>query len=110
MVENPLAQHIPAVKVGGRRHSAAARPKALPKEDTADKTPTVNKGEGEEGAREESDEDDAPKKKRDHNDKKVKEYAHSKAESTRPTRDVMNNFKSFTGQRISQPAGKGLGL
>lgn len=54
-------------------------------------------------------EEEAPLKK-ERNDKKIKETAHWKTETTRPTRDsYMASKLHGTGMRISQPAGKILG-
>ena len=51
-----------------------------------------------------------PKKEKKYNhdnDKKVQKYAHWKAQTTRPTRDMNEGNKGQTmGLRIGQPAGK----
>lgn len=56
-------------------------------------------------------EDDLPpkreKKQGAHDSDKMKEYAHWKADNTRPTRDTQGGNKAFGGAgRIAQPAGK----
>lgn len=55
------------------------------------------------------DEEQARKEKKHLPSEKMKEYAHWKAETTRPTRDVQGNTMKTWGAsgRIAQPAGKG---
>ncbi|TFK24284.1 hypothetical protein FA15DRAFT_669723 [Coprinopsis marcescibilis] len=120
MVENPLAQHAPAVKVGGRRLSSAARPtKPAANPEASDKKPDAaekkdaneeEESSDEESSEEEEGEEATKRRKNKDNDRKKKDYAHRKAESTRPTRDAQGGFKAFASQRIGQPAGKGNGV
>jgi hypothetical protein len=49
------------------------------------------------------------KKRREASDKQYHEH-HYRKEQNRPTREAQSNFKAFAGQRIAQPAGKGLGV
>lgn len=119
-------QHPPAVKVGGRRlsistsklhkpHSAA--PQATPpteREPAPDYPRPAAPGGDEQGAHQQQqhhEEENSPKKERKHGqhdaERKTKEYAQWKAESTRPTRDSVPAYKA--GARIVQPA-KGFGL
>ncbi|KAF5332649.1 hypothetical protein D9611_005206 [Ephemerocybe angulata] len=99
MVETALPSHPPAIKVGGRRLSVNTRPKPQASgAEAATESPTDTKEEGEE---------ESPKKEKKINFDK---HAQRKADNTRPTRDTQGNFKSFSGARIAQPAGKAFGI
>jgi hypothetical protein len=62
-----------------------------------------------EGHNQYQDEEQAKKTKKHPSNEKMKEYAHWKAETTRPTRDAQGTVtKAYgAGGRIAQPAGKG---
>jgi len=126
-MESALAQHPPAVKVGGRRLSVSNRQHkphvASPSETTQAAEATTNSenvdyprpaAPGEEPAHHDAPphEEEAPKKEKKHghgnheNEKKLRD-AQRKAEA-RPTRDSQTGPKNFGGAgRIAQPAGKG---
>jgi len=119
--DNILAQHPPAVKVGGRRLSISSKPKP---HTTSEHTPTsptgtvdhvdyprpAPPGEDTQGHSPHN-EDEAPKKEKkkhgNHDEKKLRD-ANRKAEATRPTREAAGGGKSGfgAGGRIAQPAGK----
>jgi len=133
MTDGAIAQHPPAMKVGGRRLSVSMKHKApvsvgaavtIP--GTVDKKETIvpdyprpvplaagdNANQHQQLHRNE--EELPPKKEKKYNhdnpEKKVQEYAHWKTETTRPTRDVNGGNKGQTmGVRIAQPAGKAFG-
>ncbi|KAH6874984.1 hypothetical protein BKA70DRAFT_305856 [Coprinopsis sp. MPI-PUGE-AT-0042] len=108
MVDTPVTQHAPAVKVGGRRMSAATRHKP---QASVDKAEDASKPEGQ--AAKDGDDSDSDevmrKRRREASDKQNHEH-HFRKEQNRPTREAQSNFKAFAGQRIAQPAGKGLGV
>ncbi|KAF9469520.1 hypothetical protein BDZ94DRAFT_1242596 [Collybia nuda] len=125
MAEIISSQHLPAVKVGGRRLSVSSKPKHhAPAEpspvepetapETLDYPRPAPPGEEQVHAHPPlHTEEDNIKKDRKHgsheNEQKLKELAHHKAEMTRPTKDVAGGHKGFgAGGRIAQPAGKGL--
>jgi hypothetical protein len=62
-----------------------------------------------EGYHQYQDEEQARREKKHPSSEKMKEYAHWKAETTRPTRDIQSNVVKVCGAsgRIAQPAGKG---
>jgi len=130
MIEGSIAQHPPAMKVGGRRLSMSMKHKAPISVEAAVTAPETGDKEettvpdyprpapptaGDEAARQQvhrNEEELPPRKKYNHdNDKKVQEYAHWKTETTRPTRDMNGGNKGQTmGLRIGQPAGKAFGV
>jgi len=125
-----VVPHPPALKVGGRRHSVSSKPKAQNTAGTQSTEPagsdeTANSetaaddyprpappSEGQEPHHDThhqyQDEEQARKEKKHPSNEKLKEYAHWKAETTRPTRDVQSNMMKGWGTsgRIAQPAGK----
>jgi len=121
MVDNVLAQHPPAVKVGGRRLSVS-KPKprtnfgsapasVLAPEPTPEDTDYPRPAPPQDLP---NNEEEAPKKDKrqghgnHENEKKVREAAHKKAEATRPTRDALGGKSGFGGAgRVLQPSGKG---
>lgn len=125
MTEGIIAQHPPALKVGGRRLSISTKHKSHPSTDTT--SPEVEKKHDEaipdyprpapptgdaplHHIHHHHEEDMPPKREKKHdNERKMQEYAHWKSETTRPTRDLNAGGK---GQfmRIAQPAGKALGV
>ncbi|KJA28293.1 hypothetical protein HYPSUDRAFT_211665 [Hypholoma sublateritium FD-334 SS-4] len=116
-------QHAPALKVGGRRLSISAKHKspvhAAPSSvQTENKDniaaddyprPTAPTGDAPLQQNHQHEEEVPPQKER--KEKKLQETAHWKTETTRPTRDshVASNIHGC-GMRISQPAGKSLGV
>ncbi|KAF8167305.1 hypothetical protein B0H34DRAFT_10436 [Crassisporium funariophilum] len=128
-----LAQHPPAMKVGGRRlsisskHKAAATPsgettaaEGTDKNDEAvipdypRPAPPTGGADDPQHAPHHNDEEFPPRKERKHgheNEKKMQEYAQRKAETTRPSRDSHASGKAHgMGARIAQPAGKAFGV
>ncbi|KAI0778945.1 hypothetical protein BD413DRAFT_513005 [Trametes elegans] len=117
-----LAQHPPAIKVGGRRLSVTSRPKpsVVPQQarrasfgaDTPVDYPRPAPP-GEQQQEQQKDED-VPKRKQtggDEHERRIQESLHRKAEQNRPTRDFKSGPKSVgAGGRISQPAGKALAM
>ncbi|KAJ3525756.1 hypothetical protein NMY22_g10441 [Coprinellus aureogranulatus] len=95
MVETVQPPHPPALKVGGRRLSVSNKPKPTANAETAE-SPT--------DAREEE-EEERKRRKKPNFDK----HPQGKADN-RPTRDTQSSYKAFAGNRIAQPAGKGLGI
>ncbi|KAJ6541592.1 hypothetical protein B0H19DRAFT_1173730 [Mycena capillaripes] len=120
-VSNFLAQHPPAIKVGGRRHSISTRHRThpaapdpvpavapppvvepvdyprpaapAPREDAAHVPPPPH-----------NEEEPQWKDKRHDNERKLLELAQRKAEMTRPTRIPKTNAKGFgAAGRIAQP-------
>ncbi|KAF8673479.1 hypothetical protein AX14_005386 [Amanita brunnescens Koide BX004] len=129
-MDSVIAQHPPAVKVGGRRLSVSARPPRS--HNTSSSTRPKSAGHnspipdyprpappGEEHSEllhTGPEEEVPPKKEKRHNthdnEKKMKESPMWKAETTRPTRDSVGKagMGAFgAGGRIAQPAGKGFG-
>ncbi|KAF8808181.1 hypothetical protein BYT27DRAFT_7190309 [Phlegmacium glaucopus] len=132
MVDGTVAQHPPAMKVGGRRLSISMKHKAPTPAEAVVTTPgTEDKKEttvpdyprpapptagGETPQHQQvhrTEEELPPKKEKKYNhdnEKKVQEYSHWKTEITRPTRDISGGNKGQTmGVRIGQPAGKAFG-
>jgi len=119
-----LAQHAPAMKVGGRRLSVSSKPRLhaassfptdnISQRENADYPRPAPPGEGEEHAQAPPhNEEEAPKKEKkhghgNHDDNRLKESIYRKIEGTRPTRDLSSGPKnSFgAGGRIAQPSGK----
>jgi len=129
-MDGVLAQHPPAVKVGGRRLSVS-KPKsrlngpvqaeALPGGDPApslapDSEDYPRPAPPQYLVNEELAKEPPKKDKRqghgNHDTEKnlkVREGAHNKADATRPTRDAFGGKSGFGGAgRVSQPGGKGL--
>jgi len=131
MTDSVLAQHPPAVKVGGRRLSVS-KPKSRINGPVQAEAP-FGVGPAPPLAPESPSEEDYPRpappqylvneelvkeppkkdKRQGHGnhdtEKKVREGAHSKADATRPTRDAFGGKSGFGGAgRVSQPGGKGL--
>ncbi|KAF7340983.1 hypothetical protein MSAN_02083700 [Mycena sanguinolenta] len=124
-VANFFANHPPAIKVGGRRHSISTfrhRPHPAPEPAPA-VAPTVAEPldyprpappqppAGEEAIAHlpppQHNDEEAPRKDKRHdgNERKLMELAQRKAEMTRPTRIQKNNTKGFgAAGRIAQPA------
>ncbi|KAI0640212.1 hypothetical protein C8Q77DRAFT_1085346 [Trametes polyzona] len=118
-----LAQHPPAMKVGGRRLSVTSRPKptAIPAEARSvspeadapvDYPRPAPPGEQQQQRK---DDEDIPKKKQgsggDEHDRRLQESLYRKAEHNRPTREFKGTPKTVgAGGRISQPAGKSLSM
>ncbi|KAK0466038.1 uncharacterized protein EV420DRAFT_1300859 [Desarmillaria tabescens] len=129
MPEVPIP-HPPAVKVGGRRLSLSARHKPHVDTSTTEPTParavddtvldyprpTGPPATDEERHDPHHQEELPPKKdKKQHgyleNEKKMREFAHHKAEANRPTRDVQPEHKGFgAGGRIAQPGGRSIDI
>jgi len=126
-----VVPHPPALKVGGRRRSVSSKPKtqntggtqltepagsdeATNNETAADDYPRpAPPSEGQQADHRDAhhqyqDEEQARKEKKHPSNEKMKEYAHWKAETTRPTRYVQGNVMKGWGAsgRIAQPAGK----
>ncbi|EIW63846.1 uncharacterized protein TRAVEDRAFT_157597 [Trametes versicolor FP-101664 SS1] len=115
-----LAQHAPAIKVGGRRLSVTARPPkpvAAPVEThtAGSDTPVDYPRPAPPGEQQQlhKDEEEVPKKKQgnggDEHERRIQESLYRKAEHNRPTREFKGNPKT-AGARISQPAGKSLAM
>ncbi|KAJ7045208.1 hypothetical protein C8F04DRAFT_1249637 [Mycena alexandri] len=127
-VSNFIANHPPALKVGGRRHSISTRHRSHPPPDSVSPTtppavvepvdyprpappPPAVGGEAEAEAEavhvpppQHNEEEPQKKDKRHENERKLMELAQRKAEMTRPTRDSKNNGKGFgAAGRIAQP-------
>jgi len=127
-MEAALAQHPPAMKVGGRRLSVSKPKHHTPTEQPSAPSPagqtpaaadyprpTGPGGEHDSSHVPPHNEEEVPKKekKKHHhstydNERKMMETAFSKTAATRPTRDDLGNAKSFGGSgRIVQPQGIG---
>ncbi|KAL4068912.1 hypothetical protein V8B97DRAFT_770688 [Scleroderma yunnanense] len=119
MSDNVLAQHPAALKVGGRRLSISSKakpyatstsPKTTTGSDNAE-YPRPAQGDEQPDATPHK-EEESPKKEKKHehrgqNDKRLRENASHKLESTRPTRDHMTNKHGFgAAGRIAQPVSK----
>ncbi|KAK7063559.1 hypothetical protein R3P38DRAFT_2819085 [Favolaschia claudopus] len=118
-VANFLANHPPAIKVGGRRHSISGTrhrphpaPEAAPAAD-ASTEPLDYPRPAHPAAREEvahvpppPHEEGLPRKDTKHeNERKSQELAQRKAEMMRPTRTPKNDARAFgAAGRIAQPA------
>ncbi|KAF9447546.1 hypothetical protein P691DRAFT_760696 [Macrolepiota fuliginosa MF-IS2] len=128
-----IIPHPPALKVGGRRRSMSNKPRtpntggaqltepAASEETASPESPTdgyprpAPPSEGQahphDAHHQYQDEEQARKEKKHtpNDNEKMKEYAHWKVETTRPTRDVQGNVMKTWGAsgRIAQPAGKG---
>ncbi|KAJ7166512.1 hypothetical protein C8R43DRAFT_986259 [Mycena crocata] len=117
---NFLANHPPAIKVGGRRLSVSKhRPHPAPEQAPAAAPAPVEEPAvdyprpaapvaGEEAAHvpppQHNEEDPQKKDKKHESERKLLELAQRKAEMTRPTRDLKNTGKGFGGAgRIAQP-------
>jgi len=122
---NILAQHPPAVKVGGRRLSISAKHKPHTNSESAPvqeisapenidyPRPAAPGNEQTHHSNPPHTEEEIPlkKEKKHENGLKLKELAHRKAENTRPSRDVLGGKGGFGGAgRVLQPAGKGLAI
>jgi len=129
MTEGIITQHPPAKRVGGRRLSISMKHKApIPVEaavtnaapQTENETATtvapdyprpaapVLVEEANHQQEVHRNEKEVPPKKEKYN---VREHAHWKTETTRPTRDLNGGNKGQTmGIRIGQPAGKAFGV
>ncbi|KAJ7871186.1 hypothetical protein B0H14DRAFT_2724662 [Mycena olivaceomarginata] len=120
-VANFFANHPPAIKVGGRRHSIstvrhrphpapepapAAPPRAAEALDYPRPAPPTVAGDEVAHVPPPHNEDEALRKDKKHeNERKLMELAQRKAEMTRPTRIPKNNGKGFgAAGRIAQPA------
>ncbi|KAK7695224.1 hypothetical protein QCA50_002414 [Cerrena zonata] len=123
-----IAQHPPAMKVGGRRLSVNSRPK--PAVGAGQKSPTPPSQEQEptdyprpvapgdqqvhDPQHPHDDHEEVPKKdkKRGHgaldHERRLQESLHRKAEQNRPTRDLANAKNDRGGKIIGQPAGKAI--
>ncbi|KAF5384934.1 hypothetical protein D9615_000980 [Tricholomella constricta] len=117
--------HPPAVKVGGRRLSVSSRPKQhvpsepapAPPSSPADYPRPVHPTDDQAQAPlnppppPHHEEEAPPKKEKKHtnyeNEKHLRDLAHRKIESTRPSKDIMGGHKGFgAAGRIAQPAAK----
>ncbi|KAG1742688.1 uncharacterized protein EDB91DRAFT_291767 [Suillus paluster] len=126
MSDAVVAQHPPAIMVGGRRLSVTSRPRpransgALPNvganqtENTDYPRPA---GHGDEEAHDPPhNEEELPKKKKhhghgSHDDNRLQESAYRKAEASRPTKDNVGGKSGYGASgRIAQPAGKSFGI
>ncbi|KAH9854358.1 hypothetical protein C2E23DRAFT_818409 [Lenzites betulinus] len=117
-----LAQHAPAMKVGGRRLSVTSKPKpavahveaqsASPEHDTpVDYPRPAPPGE----QQQHKDDDEVPRRKQgsggDDHERRIQESLYRKAEHNRPTKEFVGSSKTVgAGGRISQPAGKSLAM
>jgi len=127
-MEGTIAQHPPAMKVGGRRLSMSIKHKPTISAEAAVITPeTEDRKEttapdyprptprtvADEAAQQQvhtNEEELPPRKEKKCNHDKDNRFPHRKTETTRPTRDVQEGNKSQRmGLRIGQPAGKGFG-
>jgi len=120
MADTVLAQHPPAVKVGGRRLSVS-KPKPRTNGPVPADTPAPEPESGDVDyprpappQDSTNNEEETPKKEKrqghgNHdNDKKVRDGVHRKVEMTRPTRDAPGGKFGFGGAgRLVQPSGKG---
>ncbi|KAI0696024.1 hypothetical protein C8T65DRAFT_583805 [Cerioporus squamosus] len=116
MASETLAQHPPAVKVGGRRLSMSSRPRPGPPSPYKVTLPTLDTPPdyprpappGEQPPPHHQEE--VPKKKQgtgaDEHERRLQESLYRKAEQNRPKKDFQSGPKSVGGPRISQPAGK----
>ncbi|KAJ7157361.1 hypothetical protein C8R46DRAFT_1114259 [Mycena filopes] len=118
-VSNFIANHPPALKVGGRRRSISTKHRAHTAPEPAPATPPAAvepvdyprpapppaDGEAAHVPPPQHNEEEPQKKdKRHENERKLMELAQRKAEMTRPTRDLKNNGKGFgAAGRIAQP-------
>jgi len=122
MADSTLAQHSPALKVGGRRLSVSKpkpRTNGPASADVPAPAPTAAATDYPRPAPPQdlvNNEDEPPKKDKrqghgnhDHdNEKKAQEAVYRKAEATRPTRDAIGGKSGFGGAgRVLQPGGKG---
>ncbi|RPD64739.1 hypothetical protein L227DRAFT_571202 [Lentinus tigrinus ALCF2SS1-6] len=125
--EPALAQHPPAMKVGGRRLSMTSRPRPAPPSPEAQKAtlptadtppdyprPAAPANEGEQPPPHHQ-EEDVPKKKQgtgaDEHERRLQESLYRKAEQNRPKKDFQSGPKTVgAGGRIGQPAGKAFGI
>jgi len=119
MADNALAQHPPAIKVGGRRLSVS-RPK--PRTSTAPADILVPGQTAEETdyprpapPHDLMNNEEPPKNEKRHihrnhdHEKKMMEVAYKKMEATQPTRDSLGGKNGFGGAgRLVQPSAKGL--
>jgi len=127
MTDGTVAQHPPAMKVGGRRLSVSMKHRApilpispISAEAAATDTPgteikivpdyprPVPPTAGDEAHHQQAhrNEEELPPKKKKYN----QEYAHWKTQTTQPTRDASGGNKGqIMGIRIGQPAGKTFG-
>ncbi|KAI0756202.1 hypothetical protein C8Q80DRAFT_1127238 [Daedaleopsis nitida] len=125
-----LAQHPPAVKVGGRRLSLSSRPRPVSSTAEAKPVPPAPSAGTETDAPVDyprpaapgeqhpppphHQEEDVPKRKQgtggDEHERRLQESIHRKMEQNRPKKDFQSTAKApGAGGRISQPAGKGFG-
>ncbi|KAI0714689.1 hypothetical protein C8Q76DRAFT_619354 [Earliella scabrosa] len=117
-----LAQHPPAMKVGGRRLSLNSRPRPAPPTKYATLPPLSRSSHyprpaapGEQPHAEHHQEEEVPKRKQgtgaDEHERRLQESLYRKAEQNRPKKELQGNPKNVPGAggRISQPAGKGFG-
>jgi len=119
-MDSALAQHPPAVKVGGRRLSVS-KPKnringplptdTLAPEQTSEDTDYPRPAPPHDVV---NSEEELPKKEKRQghgshdNEKKVRESVYKKMEATMPTRDALGGKSGFGGAgRVLQPSGKG---
>ncbi|KAH9486209.1 hypothetical protein JR316_0000273 [Psilocybe cubensis] len=114
--------HLNPVKVGGRRLSISAKPKPHSHVETTNTdTSKVDEaapdyprpapptgGDAPLHHNYQHNEEEIPKKEKI--EKKLQELAHRKVEMTRPTREANISKSHGMGMRISQPAGKSLGV
>jgi len=127
-MESISVQHPPAVKVGGRRLSISAKHKTHSTTVTSEPAP-VKAGLGPENDyprptapgdgqihhhNPPHTEEEVPSKEKHWNHEselKLRDMAHRKTESTRPSKDMIGVNKGYgAGGRIAQPAGKGFNL